>query len=557
MKKSLKTFPRLLFPVLTLALLLLVILVRNGGDWDAYTAQIELDRRAWIFDHAPPLWSYQYCGGLSRIGDPQSFGLSPVFLLILLFGSAWGSKIIFFLNCCLGYFFITKLLSLITRKKNGPTEIALSSLACLFLLGDWLLWRISVWHFTFSFSLVSIGIFYYTLKAWKEFLTTREIIFATLLTFTFYSGGVLHPLIYFVYPFFLSLFTIAISQLVLRIDFGLTFSKLKQMAGFHVLGLLLASYKLIGIASYQRQFPRTLSDNIEMGGLWRTLSFLTLPRGSSTHFSSIKELLKYNLWEDGAFSCLPWILIALVILQIAKRRERTKSDSTKAFDRFLIIYGIILVSFCLGDSTRFSLHYLSNHFLFSNSVRAIGRYHGGVTFLLLLIVASLMRNALLCDFYKRRLMLPAFFLAMVNAAFVFLKFDTWSVFWNDIRTVSSSEKMRFQRITDRNEIEFKNAYPLIKSGKGILNCYSPMNFPSRLDPAFLSSFDSYPADLPLVAPDGVPRSCVENSYFSQNKLFLDPSCPRERTCLNLNSLNPLELQSFRYNAKRHRFCLGP
>jgi hypothetical protein len=76
------------WPVLVLfTYFAIFITLSNQFDWDYFFTTAEVDLRAWLADHELPLWSYQFCGGVTRIGDPQAFGLSPLFLPVFLFGS--------------------------------------------------------------------------------------------------------------------------------------------------------------------------------------------------------------------------------------------------------------------------------------------------------------------------------------------------------------------------------------------------------------------------------------------------------------------------------------
>jgi hypothetical protein len=95
-----------LWPFLVvLAAFALFIALSNEFDWDYFFASAESERRSWLIDHQAPLWSYQFCAGTSRIGDPQAFGLSPLFVPILIFGSVWGWKILIVISAVIGWLY--------------------------------------------------------------------------------------------------------------------------------------------------------------------------------------------------------------------------------------------------------------------------------------------------------------------------------------------------------------------------------------------------------------------------------------------------------------------
>ena len=108
--------------LLAFVALAVFILFSNRFDWDHFFSAAEVELRSWLLDKKPPLWSYQFCGGTTRAGDPQSFGLSPIFLPILLFGSFFGLKILVFSLFVIGFIFAFRIASLfysfLTGKEN-------------------------------------------------------------------------------------------------------------------------------------------------------------------------------------------------------------------------------------------------------------------------------------------------------------------------------------------------------------------------------------------------------------------------------------------------------
>lgn len=94
----------LLFLLITL--LTGIILIRNINnvgyeDWDQHYAYAESAIISIIKYHQLPLWNPYHCGGIPKIGNPQSNFLNPLFLIVLISGPVVGYKILF-----LTYFFI-------------------------------------------------------------------------------------------------------------------------------------------------------------------------------------------------------------------------------------------------------------------------------------------------------------------------------------------------------------------------------------------------------------------------------------------------------------------
>ena len=90
-------------------------MLNNFYDWDMFYTYFEIDLRSWTVDKTLPLWSYQFCGGSTRIGDPQAFGLSPLFIINILFGTIIGTKLQVFFASIWGFIFFRKILLLFTH----------------------------------------------------------------------------------------------------------------------------------------------------------------------------------------------------------------------------------------------------------------------------------------------------------------------------------------------------------------------------------------------------------------------------------------------------------
>jgi len=92
--RLLRVYCGLLFAVITVSFVLYVgiVLFNHRWDWDHFYSMMAVGLGGWLTEWSPPLWSYQLCGGISRIADPQDFALSPIFVFIFLFGPFWGVK---------------------------------------------------------------------------------------------------------------------------------------------------------------------------------------------------------------------------------------------------------------------------------------------------------------------------------------------------------------------------------------------------------------------------------------------------------------------------------
>jgi len=98
-----------LLPVIVVFLLTLTALRDNfdldpGRDWDIFHADLLSARRSLLVEHELPFWMPYRGGGHDAFGDPWSAWLSPVGLLVLVFGFAWGSRLFVAFGAAVGMF---------------------------------------------------------------------------------------------------------------------------------------------------------------------------------------------------------------------------------------------------------------------------------------------------------------------------------------------------------------------------------------------------------------------------------------------------------------------
>ena len=165
------------------------VILCNGFDWDVFLSFSEVDRRSWALDYRAPLWSYQLCAGVNRIGDPQAFGLSPLFLVVILFGSFWGTKLALLVSAAAGMYFTTRLLALFGEPAARGTvpRAPLLTLAALFITSNFFLWHLLVGHFTFVSFFFGLGIIFYTLEGYLHGLGRKDLLIGSLVAWQHYS----------------------------------------------------------------------------------------------------------------------------------------------------------------------------------------------------------------------------------------------------------------------------------------------------------------------------------------------------------------------------------
>jgi len=72
------------------------------NDWDYYLFNYAVARKTLLNHLQFPLWNPYYCGGNPLLANPQSFFLSPFFLVLLFFGELLGVKLLVLLHMFVG-----------------------------------------------------------------------------------------------------------------------------------------------------------------------------------------------------------------------------------------------------------------------------------------------------------------------------------------------------------------------------------------------------------------------------------------------------------------------
>jgi len=107
-------------------------------------------------------------------------------------------------------------------------------------------------------------------------------------------------------------------------------------------------------------------------------------------------------------------------------------------------------------------------------------------------------------------------------------------------------------------------YQSILLGGAVLNCYDPIaheaviarEFRGRAELLNPQTQALQPGLLPFVDPEQANPSdrCQRESYFTQARLVLDPSCT-PGTCVNVNALSIYQSSPLRLNSMIGKYCL--
>jgi hypothetical protein len=527
-------------PWIAFAAFFAMILFSSSGDWDQMYSFSEVDRRSWMEGH-PPTWSYQFCGGITRIGDPQSFGHSPLFLLVLIFGSVWGLKIWTLAFVFFGYIYLKRLLALFyTERKNA---VVLECLSLGFIFSNYFLWHFSNGHFTWSHFYLAIAIIYHLLRPLLKGFRRQDGLLLASYSAVFFLGTFYHALMFFLLPVGLALSATAIIVAILKP----TSWRIKNVsplafckAGlFVILGGLGASYRILAVYQYQNLHPRVVDNGPEVSSLGKILLYQLLPSWNSKllGFFTLKEYWEFH--EYSAFNLMAWLVI--LCLPISAFMKRGKSQDLRTPLIYLTSLLVVGLLFAIGDASHYTLFSLLKT-MTQNSLRVVSRYHVVFTFFFACAAAFLLNTfPKIQKFFQTWIALPWMMLLLLNI-FAFRRISDFKFDLPNFKVAAVS------RMTELNYLG--GMYYPLSQGQGIIDCYNPLSREIVWKPV-----DTQSTRYPLVAADSqTPRSCVDRSYFRQDKIVLDPSCG-PGTCVNITGLNPRESGRFVFRTDRQRYCL--
>ena len=116
----------------------------SGFDFRYFESAMEAARRSIVWFHEAPLYNPWMCGGEAQLANPQSVAGSPAFLLVVLFGTAVGVKLMMVLFVAVGLDGMYRL----ARQSRLSPEAALAS-ALSFGLSGWVVAHFAIGHVSF------------------------------------------------------------------------------------------------------------------------------------------------------------------------------------------------------------------------------------------------------------------------------------------------------------------------------------------------------------------------------------------------------------------------
>ncbi len=517
--------------ILTFVLFLLLVFWSNQLDWDHFYSSAEADLRSLLVFHELPLWSYQFCAGVTRIGDPQSFSLSPLFLFHLIFGTILGFKLLIVSLNLLGIYFGKKILELFVDIE--PTF--LWAISVITLTSNFFIWHTIAGHVTFALFHLGLGILYYFLKeAHCSYFSWKRSIALFFLIQSLFSAA-FYPVVVYLFIPLIPLFAF----------FTITkFRKLRSFFLATLLGLLFSAYKWISVLDYQLKHPRVLGgiDN-EKTSLVELIGHFISPSSFTKVLLPFKELHQWAVWEYSFFT--PLILL-FIFLFFALRWEPL--DTNKML-RKVVFFATLPFILSLGFQGPYSPYTFLNHYIFNDSLRVHSRFALSLLFLISFTAAYLLEK--LPSLRRKHLFISIILgLNLINL----LCFLSQSSPKRLSHLLDLSEKDSFvqNRVWVSRQFSDEAFLPIVQ-GAAVANCYNPLNRNVFLLKKMQIQAEKIPTVKSFISGDHLDKNCLTDSHFSANRIYISKDCPRQ-LCLELNDINTTTNSEFVFNDQKMAYC---
>lgn len=274
------------------------------GDWELFTTMAAIPYRTIVEYHQFPLWNPYLAGGNILFAHPEVSILSPLFLLVLLFGPLAGLKFQVLVAYFLG-FYGSYLLA--RRLDLSPLAAALVSIA--YFGSSYFALHFSIGHMPFTHFCFLPWFLYFLLKS--DDLIRYLIGAAVAVALIILGNGAAIP---FLYTVFFSGLTVALFSFEFK-----TYRYLVRFV-FSVLGgVLLAGIKFVPMVAYltQNRWPGKPDDRTPLG--------LVFDAFFSFNQDIFRRVVPEQLWgwhEYSAYISPVVALLALVAVVLAFKKSR-------------------------------------------------------------------------------------------------------------------------------------------------------------------------------------------------------------------------------------------
>lgn len=458
----------------------------NWGDydWDQHFFYTEAQRKTLLVYKELPFWNPYYCGGNVLLAHPESSWLSPFFVIILMFGTVIGLKVLSFLYFLLGTFGMYLL-----AKEFQMSRYASYFPPMIFMFSSWYVVHTHVGHtlyFTFSF-------LPYAFLFFKRSINDIRYIFASSLAIVLitFGGGATYPLLYTCMV--ISVYAIAVSVK------KKTIAPVVRMTIIFLISFLLGAVKFVPMSLFITNHALHFDDKQPTGINTVISALLSKEQGveSRSYYSEYSYTERWYdregnlvektidvtpIWKWHEYSAyigiVPFILFMIALFVLWK----------KHWD--LILSTLFFFSLTLGDS--FILYPIVRNLPIFSSLHGPSRFIVPLVFLISLLVGLIMTHieATKIRYKKTRItnslvlllaIWTLFSLFIVNMP---LSKDTFPQ-----KPLDVTHKDTFFQVYTKER--YVTHFPNVLQNIGTLNCYERIKPPLGASP-YLYEDDLYP-----------------------------------------------------------------
>lgn len=452
-------------------------------DWDQHTFYHAVPRHTILSFFQFPLWNPYHCGGTAALANPQSTFLSPLYLLVLLFGEIYGLKLQIF-----AALFIGMLGMYFTSRQLKYGEYSSYLPAIVFFLSSWFALRANVGH-TIYFSMAFFPwIFYFYLKSFEHL---KYIIPAALFTAFLLFGGAVYPIVFIglvlgLYGLFtavqqkslkpilhatyiLALFALfAAIKLLPMIEFSGKYASLQEDTQYHSPSLLLNSL----LARNQKEL---------------LLSGIFMPRDIPFEEVLIKRIggeLPWAWHEYGNYLGIIPMLMLIAGLYWYKRIWP------------LLASAAVLLLLALGDASPVNIWSMLHKLPLMQSLHGPSRFIISFTFFAALIIGYVSSRIEIkgrVSVAKRKISSKTIIIAVTSIIAIDLLLVSWPLYANtfDIKP-PAIERSSDEIIPIWSSAPLISQYPNFLQGLATVDCYERVHPPIRALPAFIDTGEQVP-----------------------------------------------------------------
>lgn len=477
------------------------------GDWDQHFFYNAVPRETMLKFHQIPLWNPYYCGGNVLLAHPESVWLSPMFLLVLIFGTVIGLKIQILIHLIIGMF---GMFLLSKYYKMGKYSSYMPSI--IFMLSTWYVSRMMVGHSLYMTMVYLPYIFLFYLKSFKKI--KYAIVSALILAIVFFGGGT--------YPFVFTLLFLGFFSLFRAIK-KKSIVPFKSLIIIIILTLLFGAVKFLPVYEFVKNSYRV--DDVQPVSIKTFIDGLvSRNQHPNSRFFYSKYEFPVRWYQDGTLY-----------------EEKTKVDMKWGWHEYSAYIGIIpVLIFILSlfflfkknwdlilTTAVFLVLYLGNNLYFYDLLKklpVLGTLHGSSRFIIVIIFCmSILIGKMLSYFEKKNIIFVKKnikkYILIIISLIVLADLITMNFLFFGIAFFIKPEKItagkEFYPIigTDKYNEQYRN----FLQNKGTINCYERIHPPIAAEPRYLENgtrYEDYRGEVYLLKNKGI----ISLEYFSPNKI---------------------------------------